>query len=177
MSRLLLLFSLFVCLQFSVLGQTLEKITVPDEFRGQPLMSLLSGIENAQGIRFYVVPEWVSSLKVKEEVVGSSMSAALTELFLGSDLQFVEVNANTVVIVRDPRQALARASVISAAKRERIEVDRVVLGKPGSNSKPVVLSGLLRDKKTKEPLAGVGIVVKDIDLAGVSGADGRYAVS
>ncbi|MFM7329854.1 MAG: TonB-dependent receptor, partial [Bacteroidota bacterium] len=63
------------------------------------------------------------------------------------------------------------------AKRERIEVDRVVFGKPGSNSRPVVLSGLLRDKKTKEPLAGVGIVVKDIDLSGVSGADGRYAVS
>ena len=174
-SRFLLIF--FVSLHFLVMGQTLENITVSEEFRGKPLISLLSGIEATQGIRFYVVPDWVSALKVKDEVVGSSVAGALTELFLGSDLQFVEVNANTVIIVRDPRQALARASVMSAARRERIEVDRVVFGKPGASSKQVVLSGLLRDKKTKEPLAGVGIVVKDIDLSGVSGPDGRYSVN
>ena len=46
------------------------------------------------------------------------------DLFLGSDINYIEVNPNTIVLVKDPAQALQRNTIINAAVRSQKKIEK-----------------------------------------------------
>lgn len=100
----------------------------------------------------------------------------MDELFLGSELSYTVINANTIVIVKDPTQALERNTVIREATREQRKINKLVIGDPAkaNTKKRYLFSGMVRDGKSKDFLIGVNVVVRDLKTGTVTNVDGKY---
>jgi hypothetical protein len=145
---------------------------------GKPLSEALAEFSKKDQVKFYFLNEWIESIKIDDQVVGLTLEEGLNELFLGTELSYIEINNNTIILVRDPKQALVRNTVISQASREQKKVNKITFGTSGSiaRNKTVEFSGSIKDEKSKEPLVGVSISVQDLNIGTVTGADGSFKI-
>ena len=68
-----------------------------------------------------------------------TLGEALDNFFMGSDLYYVVMYPNVVVIVKDPTQALVRRNAIQTAIREQKKIEQFAFGDPGKASKNQVI--------------------------------------
>jgi hypothetical protein len=104
---------------FTSLSQSILNTQLNGTENGKNLTSYFQEVERSQGVRFYFLPEWTDGIYFNESTQGLTLGDALTELFLGSELSYTLINANTVVLLKDQTQALERSTVLSAANREK----------------------------------------------------------
>lgn len=170
--------TLTVCLlvSFSSYSQSIFDTRLDDTVTGKNLTYYFLEVEKSSGVRFYFLPEWTDKIYFGETEKGSTLREALNELFLGTELSYTIINANTVVLLKDPTQALERNTVLNAANREQKRIDRIVIGSVDKAivRKQVVLSGTIRDEQTKDPLIGASVVVKDIKTGTVTNSEGFF---
>lgn len=161
---------------FSSYSQAILDTRLDGTERGKSLTSYLKEVEKSSGVRFYFIPEWVDKISFTEGYSGLTLREALNELFLGSELSYAVINANTIVIVKDPTQALERNKVIREAIREQREINKQVIGDPAkaSTKKRYLFSGTVRDGKSKDLLIGVNVVVRDLKTGTVTNMNGKY---
>jgi hypothetical protein len=147
---------------------------------GKQLNVVLKDIESKHDVRFYFLDEWIGNITFTESFRGKTLGESLRQLFLGTDLNFVEVNAYTIVIVKDPSQVIRHNDAISVAKRERKKVEKVTFGTPSSGvaaNKTYALSGIILDQKNNNPLTGVTIYIRDLNTGGRTDAEGHYNIT
>lgn len=144
--------------------------------KGKPLAYVFDEIEKKQPVRFYFLGEWIEGITLDDSFTGKTLREVLDELFLGSDLNVVEVNRFAVVLVKDPTQALQRNTMINTAVRERKKIEKVSIGDPkkAKAKQRVTLTGVVTDAKSNEPLVGVNVLVSDIQVGAVTNAEGRF---
>ncbi len=159
------------CFSQSILDKKLEG----DE-KDKSLSSYLQEVEKTNQVRFYFLEDWVNEIIIKEGYQGSTLREVLDNLFLGSDLNFIEVNPHVVILVRDPTLALQRSAIINDAKREQKKIDKLIIGTFNKSSAPktVTLSGTILETKSKDPLIGASVVVTDINVGTVTNTEGKF---
>ena len=144
--------------------------------KGKPLQLALESLESQYPVRFYFLDEWLSSLIVPDDIAGKTLRQLLDEQFLGTDLNFLEMGPHAVVLVKDPRQAIERNTMINTAVRERKKIEKIVIGDPASakQRQPAALRGTVRDSRSKEPLVGVSVFAGNRQQGTTTDANGQF---
>jgi CarboxypepD_reg-like domain/TonB-dependent Receptor Plug Domain len=174
LKRFLLAFLVFASL--SSYAQSVLDSKLDGSEKGKTLAAVFEDIEKKQPVRFYYLTEWVEGISLDDTFAGKTLRETLDELFLGSDLNFVEINPHAIVLVKDPTQALQRNTMINTAVRERKKIEKVLIGDPkkAKSKQRVSLTGVVTDAKSKDPLVGVNVLVSDIQIGTVTNAEGRF---
>jgi hypothetical protein len=169
-------FIILVLIKTSAHSQSVLSMIVDETEEGKSLAPFLTDIEKKTGVRFYFLPEWIDNISFTEGNVGGSLSAALDELFLGTDLSYVIINENTIVIVKDPTQTLERNKVLQEANRGQRKIDKLIIGYEAKSSpkKRILFSGRVIDGKSKDPLIGANITVRDLKIGTVTNQEGKF---
>lgn len=166
-----------VFLNFSfAFSQSLVNITLDSVNTDKSLIQVFTEIENKHQVRFYYMPGWIDAIYLDETFAGKKLGEALDELFLGTDLSVVELNAFAIVLVKDPALAIQRNTFLNTAIRERKKIESVKIGNlsEASKAKQVTLKGIVTTDKSGEPLIGVNILVKDLYYGTVTNTEGRF---
>ncbi len=143
-------------------------------------MTLFEELEKKHPVRFYFLNEWIDNISFQQSYEGQTLADALNELFLGSDLNYVAFDERTIILVKDPTQAIQRQAVVNSAKRELKQINKVLIGSPSSSQKKsqkVTISGTVLDGKTKDPLVGANIFVEDSKVGAVTNIEGNYKIT
>jgi hypothetical protein len=175
-----LLLPILLIISFQAYSQNPLNQKMDGSEKGKNLIIFFEELESKQEVRFYFINEWLQNISFNESYEGQTLSYALSDLFLGTDLNFVSFNDHTIVIVKDPTQAIQRQQSITSAKRELRKVDKVVIGKESTQqrkSQRITLFGTVLDGKTKEPLIGANIYVEDSNLGAVADSEGKYSIT
>ena len=170
------LFFFFFLFSFASFSQSILDTKLDGSEKGKSLSVFLLELEKTHPVHFYFLDDWIDQLTFKESFAGSTLREALYELFLSTDLNYIEINANTLVLVKDPTQALQRNRIINAAVRGQKKIDKLVIGgdKKSVAKQRVTLSGSVIDGKSKDPMVGVTVLASDIQVGTVSNAEGKF---
>lgn len=171
-----LLLAILLVAGYNSFAQTVLDRKLDGSEKGKSLAQVFEDIEKKEPVRFYFLSEWIENISFDESFAGKTLKDALDELFLGSDLNFVLVDAHAVVLVKDPTQALQRNTIINTAVRERKKIEKLQIGDP-RKAKPkqkVTLSGVVKDGKAQEPLVGVNVLLSDLQVGTITNAEGRF---
>lgn len=174
--KIFIAFIVCLFLGLSSHAQTILDTRLDGSEKGKSLAIYLKEVENSTGVRFYFLSEWVDKISFTESYAGATLREALNELFLGSELSYAVINENTIVIVKDPTQALERNTVIREATREQRKINKLVIGDPAraNTKKKFLFSGTVKDGKSKDLLVGVNVMVRDLKTGAVTNVDGKY---
>ncbi|HZY82171.1 MAG TPA: carboxypeptidase-like regulatory domain-containing protein, partial [Cyclobacteriaceae bacterium] len=147
--------------------------------RGKQLKQFLSDLESKNDVRFYYMSEWIAPIVIADDYSGKTLADMLEALFAGSDLAYISVYPEVIVIVRDPTQAIQYRMAIERAVRERKKVEKMVVGDHRSlvKGKRVTITGNVIDAKTKEPMVGANIRVSDSQFGTTTDDKGNYAIT
>lgn len=162
-----------------VSAQSILEIKMDPSAKGKYLAAYLAELSNLKGVHFYYIPEWIDKIQITENVIGMPLGNALNELFLSTELSYASINSNTIVLLKDPTQALERNKVIGEAVREKRKVEKIVIGNSGKSgaTQQVTISGKITDEKSREPLVGVSVNVKDIKAGTVTNTEGKFELT
>ncbi len=171
----ILLLSLLL-LSLTSWSQSILDIKLDGSEKGKALNTYLADLEKSHDVRFYFLEDWISQISFKEGMEGMTLREALYELFLGSDLNYIEINPYTLVLVKDPTQALQRNTMINTAVRERKKIDKLVIGNPANaiTKQKVTLSGRVIESKSNDPLIGVTVLASDIQTGTITDSEGKF---
>lgn len=147
--------------------------------KGKSLVSVLIEIEKSQPVRFYFLPTWLEGIEFDQDYKGQPLRLALDNLLLGTDLNYLEMEAHAIVFVKDPTMAIQRINSINAAVKERKKIEKVILGslEAGRRNGNIQIRGKIRDAKSNEPLMGASVYVIDLQQGVITDSDGNYSLS
>ena len=173
------LLSFLLCGSLIASGQDILKYKFDGTEEGKQLATVLSEIGKKENAHFYFIPEWIQSVTFLQNYTGQTLGEVLDTFFLGTDLNYVSVYPQVVVIIKDPSQALLRNKAIENAVREKKKIERLVFGEPGSLKKgqQITISGNVIDAKTSEPLAQTSIRVSDTQYGTTTDQLGNYSLT
>ena len=174
-----LLVAVFFCLHTIVYAQGVLAETFNGSEQGRLVVEVLQEWEKTKNARFYFAREWIAPIKFNKDYRGQSLEFALTDVFLGTDLNFVAMYPSAVVIIKDPTQALLRKSALQSAIESKKRIITFTFGAPGGavDGKPVTISGTVIDGKTKEPMRGATIRLGDTTQGTTTDEMGRYQLT
>jgi CarboxypepD_reg-like domain/TonB-dependent Receptor Plug Domain len=160
-------------------GQHVLDAKLDGSEQGQPLVDYLNHFEQNHRVKFFFLKEWFDQTKIQTNYAGISLRDALTDLLHGTDITFVELYDYAVIFSKDPAGALERESLIRNTKGIKGSLNAIVLGNQANYQlgKMIDISGVVTDNKVKEPMAGVTVVVGDINQQITTAHDGRYRIS
>ncbi len=170
------LFILFAFISTTSFSQSILDLKLDGKEKGKNLSAYLQELEKINQVKFYFLEDWISDVTFKESFEGITLREALTTLFLGSDLNFIEAGPTAIVLVKDPTLALQRTDIINVAKREQKKINKLTIGTFVKSSAPktVTLSGTIKEGKTKDPMVGVSVVATDLKIGTTTNAEGKF---
>ncbi len=161
MWRLVIVGVLLLAVCWESKGQDILTFEVSEEFLGEPLTAVFDELESHHGARFFYLPEWVKSYDVSEQFIGGSIDEVLTQIFAGTDLTYLQMYPQVIVIVKDPELAIQRREALRQAAEDGLEVDQLQIGQEEATVEngPYQLRGRVVDEGTGEgvPFASVRI--------------------
>lgn len=147
--------------------------------QGKTLISIMEELERTNPVRFYFLTTWLDGIVFDQDYKGQPLRNALDNLFLGTDLSYVEIDHHAIVIVRDPSMAIQRLTTIQTAKREQKKIEKMNIGSAqgGSRNKKVTLRGQLKDSKNNEPLVGASVYASNLQSGVTTDVEGNFALT
>lgn len=170
------LLPLFFVGSLSLSAQSVLDLKFKGAERGAPLISILEQIEKNNPVRFYFLSTWLEGMVLDQDYKEQPLRNALDNLFLGTDLSFLEMDTHAVIIVRDPTMAIQRLASIQTAKSEQKKIDKINIGSPetGSRNRKITIRGQVTDSKKNETLVGASIYASDLQSGVTTDADGKF---
>ncbi len=168
---------IILCFPLLLSGQSLLDETVSSEYSDKPLSYALNELSKKRSVKVYFIEDWISNIKVSQEFVGLPVRDVLNELFLGTELSYIELNPNTIVLVLDPRQDLARKTIITNASREKKKIDKIVMGNQLTARSQTTLNGIVHDSKSREPLVGVSVYLVGLNKGTTTDINGKFMLT
>jgi hypothetical protein len=167
-----------VCGSLAVKAQGILELKLDGTEQGKSLSAFLADIEKKNSARFYFLPEWIESISFQERYEGQTLGEALDNLFQGTDLTYLMLYPQAIVIIKDPTQPLLRKNAIQTAVRQQKKIERHVVGEPGNSRKGrVTITGRVIDSKTKEPMPRTNVQVSDAPSGVTTDEKGNYLLS
>ncbi|MBT8221312.1 MAG: carboxypeptidase-like regulatory domain-containing protein, partial [Bacteroidia bacterium] len=159
----------------SVLGQRVLELPIDEKYVGQSLAIMLEEISTEQGATFFYLPEWLEDLSINTDHTGLPLGNVLDQLFQGTDLVYLEMYPNSIVIVKDPSQALLRRETIEKAIAQGKIIIDYQLGAPGANTPETVeVTGKISDWSSQDPLPFASIAINDTVFVTSTDSEGHY---
>jgi hypothetical protein len=171
----ILLGSLLCIVTFGLFSQSVldKKPTVQ---QGQSFTSLLEQVEQTSNVHFFFLPEWFNAIKIEKNYEGESLRLILSDLFVGTDFTYIEFNENTIVFIRDPKQAIERTQLLTEAVNERKKIETLTFGQSTARQKSVTLSGFVKGNKNDEMLVGANVFISDLKKGTTTDGNGNFTI-
>ncbi len=168
---------LFLAGSVSLHAQSILDTKLKGGEQGRTLISIIEDLEQTNAVRFYFLPAWLEGVVFDQDYKEQPLRSAFDNLFLGTDLSYLEIDNHAIVIVRDPTMAIQRIATIQTAKREQKKIEKMNIGsdEDGTRNKKVTLRGQLKDSKNKEPLVGASIYASDLKSGVTTDGEGNFA--
>jgi hypothetical protein len=97
---------LFLVGSVSLSAQSILDSKLKGGEQGRSLLSIIEDLERTNRVRFYFLQAWLDGVVLDQDYKGQPLRSALDNLFLGTDLSYLEIDSYAIVIVRDPTMAL-----------------------------------------------------------------------
>ena len=179
--RKTILVSLLVCSLLFAKGQstpTILDFKLDGTEKGQSLSTVFTSIQKKTAARFYFLPEWIESISFQDSDEPNTLGDALDKLFTGTSLSFFTMYPNTLVIIKDPKQAFLRKNAIEAAHQQQKKIEPRLLGTATNPKKgKVIVSGRVMDLKTGKPLPRTNIQILDTQEGTTTDEVGQFTLS
>lgn len=171
---------LVLCLLFSVLLKGQSKLQEPVSVEiDQSLLDVLGTVGKERSLKCYYIEEWLKPYIVTKELNGLPLSAIIHRTIEGSDLRFVYLFDYAIIFLKDPDRTIERDLLVLTAARKNAVVQKINLGSnegilPGQR---FTISGVVRDKVSKEPLPGVFISTSGLKSSNETNGNGEFHLS
>jgi hypothetical protein len=168
------LLAFFVFFSFSSFGQGVLNHKLDGSEKGKNLQTLLEDLEIKYPVKFYFLPSWFGTLTIEKDYQNQTLQFTLNDLFLGTDLNYLEFNNHTIVFVKDPKQAIQHNTLLNDAIRERKKIEQIQFGS-SSNSKPnqkIWVRGLVKGKN--DPLVGASVYFNNLSQGVSTDLQGEF---
>ncbi len=145
---------------------------------GKNLSIVLEEIEINQNPRFYFLSDWLDPIVINEDFSGQTLETLLLYYFEQTELSYIQLYPHSLIIVKDPEQAINRKKVLNTVREKDLEVNQYKFGnKSVTNPKKVTISGKVIDAKTDEIMPFANIQVTDSQYATTSDQNGNFQLS
>ncbi|MBN8652076.1 MAG: TonB-dependent receptor [Cytophagales bacterium] len=157
--------------------QIISSYSVETSNEEKNLVSLLKDIEEKSFVKFYFLPEWLVDIKVPSNYGKVTLDNLLHDILLGTDINFTEINSNTIVFFKDPNSLIRRNDFLQGAKRSQVLIERILIGQQSQSSptKTISFSGVVKEAKTEEFLIGVTVQLKNLNQSVVTDKEGKFS--
>ncbi len=165
----------FLLLSLSGVTQSITEHTLNGSEQGKSLSSFLRELEGDNVGQCYFLSRWINHLSFQSSYQGQTLGKALDDIFHGSDLNYIEMYSNILVIVKDPSQSIARKKTLETAVQQNKKIEARFLGEAGVDTPDEIkISGKVVDANTGQPLPGTNIRLMDSKAGTTSDAGGNY---
>jgi hypothetical protein len=181
---------LILTISSNVMAQ--DKYPVSWDFKDLTFKEFVSIAESQLKVKFYYKDEWVTDLKLADFSGSKSLSELLDNLFRGRSLYYYIDDEGNVIITKNyavkfsDKQADTEGSFIPPTdygdNQEGMKMSGntfIDIGNPADRYKSgnVIVSGYITNKDTKEPVAGVTVLIQKLALGTLSNAYGYYTIT
>lgn len=146
--------------------------------QGKTVAEFLRQIEKGSNNKFFYIDQWFESLRFENGYAGLTVEEALKKVLQGTDITFTSFYGYAVIFAKDPNRTLEKMKFIQSIKSEKKQVEIKSIGKK-ENAKPgslIELSGIVKDGKTLQPLAGAIVQVKDGNQSVITSLLGTFKI-
>jgi hypothetical protein len=169
-----------------------EKYKFSEDFKGLTFKEFAARSEKLFSVKFFYKEEWVHNLKIGDYSNCSTLPCVLDNLFKGTSLYYIIEESGNIVITDRYAVKVSVGSIIKdnnflppddypgLGENQHTEgTSSVEIGNPVEKNNPgnVIVSGYIRNKDTKEPVAGVTIYIQKLSIGTLSNEYGFYTLT
>ncbi|MEQ8472049.1 MAG: TonB-dependent receptor [Marinoscillum sp.] len=152
------------------------RIDTVDE--AENLSSTLSKINDGSKWRIFYLAQWTDPILTEQGDSAKTLHQLLQSKFKGTDLDFVLMDSSTLVIVRDPTQAIRHQQAIREALKSQKKVTQYRFGERSSvNQEAVIIQGRVTDLKSEEPIPYATVQISSTQSGTTTNESGYYQLS
>jgi hypothetical protein len=194
---ILFMFNLLCCAEAQM-----AEITVNYNFDSRPLTELIQFIERSDELQFFYLKKWTDSILIVQKQTPCSLEKLLNETLLNTNTTYFADKNKNIIICHNYRIETILPSYFSTRdnikpeskiiseessfirneqnteKPQEIKNEIITIGKPGSAGagSKVTISGVVTEKETGQPIAGVLVYLKDINIGTSTDVYGYYVL-
>ncbi|NHF59823.1 TonB-dependent receptor [Flavobacteriaceae bacterium TP-CH-4] len=193
---------LFFYVQFGLSQEAIPKISL--SYENRPVSEVLQLIEEASGLPFYYVEQWLGEKTISGSFDNASVPVILESIFKDTPINFYVLDGQRVILTRNtiiydelPGGFFGRKDSIAMVERtekrttvvnpvfynenrtsttRKLETVRIGKADPDNSAQSFLLQGYVRNKNTGEPLQDLTILVKGRGIGAVTDANGFYSI-
>ena len=187
--KLIIIFILLF-LTYSLQGQ--KQIIISGGYKDLSFKEFVTKVENELHIKIFYKDEWVTNLRLSDYVGCKTLTCILDNLFKGTKLHYFVNSSGNVIITGNYNIKVLNTPLETEnnffpqnqyvgyeINQQREETKSVSIGNPSEKNMAgkVTVSGYITNKETKEPLAGVTVLVQKLLSGTTSNEHGFYSLS
>lgn len=173
--------------------------TISIQFENSSKIGVIKQIESLTDYRFYFIESWIDSVLISGNYNNASIKKILNDIFkntvinyyISPDKQIILTNNSLIrdelpinfIDNTDAGDVTNNRSEPVFFEEDNLDkneyIETIKIGKESTNvsKESFILSGYVRDNKTKEPLADLVLIVKNKDISAVTNQDGYYTLT
>ena len=145
--------------------------------QGKKITDFLKELQTKHSVKCFYIEEWFQNSSFEKSYQGATLSEALEDVLLGTEINFIWMNDYALVFVKDPSRAIQRKEIILSAIQAKKKVQKLTIGNPSGTStknSKAILRGKVLVGETKEPLIGASVLVVDVSAGSTTREDGSF---
>jgi uncharacterized membrane protein YciS (DUF1049 family) len=169
-----------------------EKYRITSNYKDISFIDFVTRVESILPVKFFYRDDWVKDLKLGDYQSCTTLSCVLDNLLKGTSLYYYIDDFGNVVItnnyavkvsktVEDKNSKFLPPSDFSgSSESQQIAGNASVdIGNPAEKNKAgnAVISGYIKNKSTKEPVAGVTVFIQKLSIGTISNEYGFYTLT
>jgi hypothetical protein len=182
---------LILILSLSVNLGAQEKYRIASNYKDISFIDFVTRVESILPVKFFYRDDWVKDLKLGDYQGCTTLSCVMDSLLKGTSLHYYIDDSGNIVITNNYEVKISNTAVDKSDKflppsdfsgsseNQQIAGNASVeIGNPAEKNKTgnVVISGYIKNKSTKEPVAGVTVYIQQLSIGTISNEYGFYTL-
>ena len=169
-----------------------EKYRITSNYKDISFIDFVTRVESMLPVKFFYRDDWVKDLKLGDYQGCTTLSCVMDSLLKGTSLHYYIDDSGNIVITNNYEVKISNTGVDKSDKflppsdisgsSENQQISgnvSVEIGNPAEKNKTgnVVISGYIKNKSTKEPVAGVTVYIQKLSIGTISNEYGFYSLT
>ena len=169
-----------------------EKYRITSNYKDISFINFVTKVESILPVKFFYKEDWVKNLNLGDYNGCSTLSCVMDSLLKGTSLYYYIDDSGNIVITNNyavkvsitevdkSNKFLPPSDFSGSSENQQIAGNASVeIGNPAEKNKAgnVVISGYIKNKITKEPVAGVTVFIPKLSIGTISNEYGFYTLT
>ena len=103
--------------------QDVLNVKIAPSETGKTLEALLTELEQRYNVHFYFRSDWIDNINLPDISHEKPLYEVFEMLFQNSDLGYIEMQPGSIIIVKDPTQAIRLLAALQAASLDKRKIE------------------------------------------------------